>query len=129
MTVLNLKSASITLLGEPLPFDVQLNTNDNITTTTSEVYIKKPGIYKITGMVTLTSTTTGVFGISTVVNGEIYKANSTSNYGDDAKYTTFPLLTVIKVDKSNNNEFVKVQFNPMGSSVCNGGNIVIEKVS
>lgn len=114
----------------PQVFTVKANTNTGIETTEEyQILIKKPGIYEIQGSARVMSGGEGNYGIDIYCNDEQYGMSFYNLAAAANEVSTVSIYQNIIVVPDVNDEYVTIQFWPVGTTTVQDGIVSIKKVS
>lgn len=127
MITLNV-TAGTTTTNTPIGLSLGMNTNNKLELSNNSVVFKTPGIFEITGEVSLTNSSATATGISIYANGTAYGNQITYTAGSTTDNVIIPIYSVIEIDSSIINNYATVNFIPVGTPTIVNGLISIKEI-
>lgn len=105
------------------------NTNDNIKLINNQLQMITPGMYEISGNITVESTaTSGNFGAMIYANGEQVSNGAIVSAQEANQVATIPIYGVVEVTPTNTSGYGIISFMPSGTPTVLSGQVSIKLI-
>lgn len=121
--------AGATADDTPTTIAVVTNTNNNVQIANNKVLFKEAGWYEIIGVVTVTSTVAGEYGVCLNANGVPVSAQSVGLATGADETVTLPVYGVVDITNCPLNEIASVEVMPIGAPTIVDGNVSVKLLS